>query len=515
MARYKPTNYAQGQFISIAFEHQILPGTFEHALNYIVDNKLRFERLDAVRNNDDGGAPAYNPRVMLKIVLFAYSRGIVSSREIEAACNQNVVMMALSANTRPHFTTIAQFVRELDNAIKDLFVDVLLYCDELDLIGREMFAIDGCKFSSNASKEWSGTREDFEKKKVKFRATIDRLVKKHRAMDEEGDSEAMPGMRAREEKAIKALEAKAAKIDAWLNENPEDRKGARGGALKSSMTDIDSAKMTSGRGVIQGYNGVVVADAKHQIIVGAEAIGNANEAKALGPMMDQVRETFRKLGDEDIYREVKVTADSGFHSEDSIKGLADRGIDGYVVDKGFRKRDAAFKTADRHRSFKALIGRSRYKRKYFRAADFIHNPENGKLICPAGKELYVKDRNFKTHNGYFGIQYMAKKTDCGVCELRTQCLRNLDSPARTVHKLNRRELSPERMTFSRKMMEKMESAAGRYLYGLRMGIVEPVFANLRCMLGLDRFTLRGARKVNTQWQLFTLVHNLGKIHRFA
>ena len=95
MARYKPTNYAQGQFISIAFEHQILPGTFEHALNYIVDNKSRFERLDAARSNDDGGAPAYDPRVMLKIVLFAYSRGIVSSREIEAACDQNVVMMAL------------------------------------------------------------------------------------------------------------------------------------------------------------------------------------------------------------------------------------------------------------------------------------------------------------------------------------------------------------------------------------------------------------------------------------
>ena len=67
MARYKPTNYAQGQFISIAFEHQNLPGTFEHALNYIVDNKLKFDRLDAARNNDDGGAPAYDPRVMLKI----------------------------------------------------------------------------------------------------------------------------------------------------------------------------------------------------------------------------------------------------------------------------------------------------------------------------------------------------------------------------------------------------------------------------------------------------------------
>ncbi len=512
MARYKPTNYAQGQFISIAFEHQILPGTFEHALNYIVDNKLNFERLDAARKNDDGGAPAYDPRVMLKVVLYAYSRGIVSSREIETACNQNVMMMALSANTRPHFTTIAQFVRELDNAIKDLFVDVLLYCDELDLIGKEMFAIDGCKFSSNASKEWSGTREDFKKKRVKFRATIDRLVKKHRAMDEEGEREAMPGMRAREEKAIKALEAKASKIDAWLRDNPEDRKGAKGRVVKSSMTDIDSAKMVSGRGVIQGYNGVAVADAKHQVIVGAEAIGDADEAKALGPMMDQVRKNFRKLGEQNIYRKAKMCADSGFHSADSIKALADRGIDGYVVDKGFRKRDPAFETAGKHRSRKALIGRSPYKRKYFDASEFVLDRDSGKLVCPAGKELYVKDSNFKTHNGYHGIVYSGKKTDCRVCDLRPRCLRKAATPVRTVLKVEGRDPQDDP---SQKMIRKIESEAGRYLYGMRMGIVEPVFANLRHMLGLDRFTLRGARKVNTQWQLFALVHNLGKIHRFA
>jgi hypothetical protein len=279
------------------------------------------------------------------------------------------------------------------------------------------------------------------------------------------------------------------------------------------MTDIDSAKMASSRGVIQGYNGVAVADAKHQIIVGAEALGHTSEAKALGPVMDEVKENFRKLGDEDINKEAKLTADSGFHSEASMKGLADRGIDGYVVDKGFRKRDDAFETAKRHRSRKALIGRSQHKRKYFDASEFTLNPDNGKLVCPAGKELYVKDRNFKTHNGYFGTQYMAKKTDCRVCELRTRCLRNLNSPARTVSKLNRREKSNGH--FSQMMIDKVESAAGRYLYGMRMGIVEPVFANLRHILGLDRFTLRGARKVNTQWRLFALVHNLGKIHRFA
>lgn len=141
--------------------------------------------------------------------------------------------MALSANTRPHFTTIAQFIREMGPAARKLFVDVLLYCDELGLIGKEMFAVDGCKMSSNASKEQSGTREDFQKRRAKFHARVDMLVRKHREQDEIGEPEAVPGMRTREEKAIESLKAKAAKIDAWLRENPEDKKGVRGTAVKS------------------------------------------------------------------------------------------------------------------------------------------------------------------------------------------------------------------------------------------------------------------------------------------
>lgn len=512
MARYKPVEYAQGQFVSISFEQQILPGTFEHALNFIVDNKLNLAALDAVHTNDAAGAPAYDPRVMLKIVLCAYARGMVSSREIAAACEQNVVMMALSANTRPHFTTIAQFIRELGPAAQKLFVDVLMYCDELGLIGKEMFAFDGCKFPSNASKEWSGTREDFQNKRQKFQATIERHMAKHRTQDEDGRPEQVPGMRAREEKAIEVLKAKTAKIDAWLHENPDDKLGSRGTPVKSSMTDKDSAKMASSRGVIQGYNGVAAVDAKHHVIVGAEAFGKAHEAEILGPMTDQVRENFRQLGEEDVYRKVKVTADSGFHTEESMKELAERNIDGYIPDKLFRRRDPAFKAAARHRSFKALIGRDGAERKFFTASDFILNPETGKLVCPAGKELYTKTTNFWTANGFYGTQYMAKKTDCRVCTLRSQCLRNDKVPARTVFKIEGRG---EQESFSKRMIRKVESELGRFLYGMRMGIVEPVFGNLRHMLGLDRFTLRGKEKVNVQWRLFAVVHNIHKLHRFG
>ena len=104
MARYKPYSYGQGKFIPVHFEKQILSGTFEYSLNHLIDHELDLAFFDERYKNEETGAPAYDPRILLKIVLFAYSRGIVSSRRIARACEENIIFMALSADTRPHFT---------------------------------------------------------------------------------------------------------------------------------------------------------------------------------------------------------------------------------------------------------------------------------------------------------------------------------------------------------------------------------------------------------------------------
>ncbi len=111
MARYKDYNYDQLKLLPISFSRQILPGTFEHTLDYIVSHELKLTIFDARHNNDETGAPAYDPAILLKIVLYAYSRGITSSREIEQCCRENIIFMALSADTQPHFTTIANFIQ--------------------------------------------------------------------------------------------------------------------------------------------------------------------------------------------------------------------------------------------------------------------------------------------------------------------------------------------------------------------------------------------------------------------
>ena len=146
MANYKPVQ-CNGVFIAVMLSEQIVPGTFAFALNHLVDNELDLSALDARFNNDITGASAFDPRVMLKIVLLGYSRGLISSRRIALACEQDVQFMAISGDSRPSFSHIAKFVRNLQDVIQPVFKQVLLICDAQGLIGKEMFAIDGVKFA--------------------------------------------------------------------------------------------------------------------------------------------------------------------------------------------------------------------------------------------------------------------------------------------------------------------------------------------------------------------------------
>ena len=211
--RYKDYDYSQGKFIPIHFDQQILPGTFEYSLHYLIDNEIDLSVFDLRYRNDETGAPAYGPAILLKIILYAYSRGITSSRKIAQCCQENIIFMALWADTRPHFTTIADFISTLDQEIIQLFLEVLLIYDEVGLIGKEMFAVDGCKLPSNASKEWIGTKGDLQKKKEKMEKAIRQIVKRHREVD---GREADRGVVEQEEQYVETLRGKRKVNTQWL-----------------------------------------------------------------------------------------------------------------------------------------------------------------------------------------------------------------------------------------------------------------------------------------------------------
>ena len=161
--------------------------------------------------------------------------------------------------------------------------------------------------------------------------------------------------------------------------------------------------MKTAKGVIQGYDGMAVVDAKHQIVVHSEAFGQGQEHNLLAPVLEGVRESFRALGcDEDILDGIQVTADAGLHSEANLQYLQEKRIDGYIADTNFRKRDPRFAGAERHRVRHKEDKRSEGRRKgnpapCYGNEDFRVAEDASSCQCPAGKTLYRNGA--RTHTG--------------------------------------------------------------------------------------------------------------------
>lgn len=338
MARDKPIDMSPKP-LTVDFTRQILPGSFEYALCYLIDQEMDLSAFEVRYRNDEGGAPAYAPALLLKVILLAYSRGLVSSRAMESACRQNVLFMAVCGGATPHFTTLAAFVSTGGEALSQLFTQVLMVCDRQGLIGRELFAIDGVKLPSNASKARSGTRKEFQREAKKMERAVGRMLARHRQEDLTHTWE--PSLRQREARQVERLQQEAAKLRTWLHAHPHDRRGVRGSVRKSNRTDNDSAKMATGKGVLQGYTGVAVVDEQHQIIVAAQAYGVGQEQELLGAALEAVQ-PFRTPA-------TVLTADAGYSSEANLKQLAELGIDAYLPDNGYRKRDPRYAGQEQHR----------------------------------------------------------------------------------------------------------------------------------------------------------------------
>jgi len=377
MARYKPIDTSP-RFLAVDLEKQLLPGSLAYAVNHLLDHDFDLSGFDARYRNDAAGARAYPPGMLLKVILCAYAEGVVSSRGIERLCREHVSFIALSGDPAPHFTTLAAFVSSLGEDVTQLFAQVLYLCDKQGLIGRQMFAIDGVKLPSNASKSKSGTR----------------------------------------------------------------------------------------------------AQAKPDTL---------------------------------------YTADAGYHSEANLKALAGQHIDALIADNGMRQRDERFKDQARHKAKPdPLHDKSKSKAKIakpsqrYKPSDFNWNAEAGTCICPAGKSLYQNGAHCQI-NGRLFTKFTGAQRDCGPCTQRDQCLRHPDKTLVRQVCFSRGKVDPAAESFTDKMKRAIDSEEGRQRYGQRFATVEPVFGNLRHNKRLNRFTLRGQQKVDTQWKLYCLVHNIEKL----
>ena len=189
MAKYKSYNYSQTEMIAVSLEDQLIKGTLEFAIHTLVEEGMGVSRFDERYKNDETGSKAYDPKILLKIILLGYARGINTSRKIERACRENVVFMALSCRQKPDHSTIASFVSSLKKEIKPLFRDVLLACEEMELLGGTEFSLDGCKLASNASKRFSGTFATLKEKQEKLERRVGYLLEEQVEADKRDEKD--------------------------------------------------------------------------------------------------------------------------------------------------------------------------------------------------------------------------------------------------------------------------------------------------------------------------------------
>jgi transposase len=496
MAKFKAYDYRQRVLLPVSLEDQLMPGTLEFAIHTLVEKRLDMSIFEGKYCNDETGRAAYDPKILLKVVLLAYSRGLVSSRKIEQACRENVVFIALACGQQPDHSTIAAFVSSMKDEILPLFRDVLLVCEDMNLLGGTMFALDGCKLPSNASKEWSGTFPELQKKKQKIEAKVLQLLEEQMQTDRgQGEPSGPRASGPSRQQQVEKLQQKADLMEKWLAEN-QPKLGAAGREKQSNITDNDSATMMTSHGVVQGYNSQALIDAKHQVIVHGEAFGNGQDHGHIPPMLTGALENLQSLGHgPDYFQEKILTADSNYHTQVNLKECQELGLDAYIPDRKFRNRDPRFATQKRQQA------------RRFTLKDFHYEESLDQYICPQGKLLKLLVKRVLDH-GHLYRKYIAAEKDCQTCPLKSRCIYGKGG--------KRKHLAvPIGESLSKQMVEKIDTEPGRRIYPQRLAIVEPVFANIRSNKRLDRFTLRGKIKVNIQWLMFCLVHNIEKILNYG
>jgi len=249
----------------------------------------------------------------------------------------------------------------------------------------------------------------------------------------------------------------------------EPKRGRDGKEIQSNVIDNESVKMPSSHGVVQGYNAQALVDSKHQVILAAEAF-SSQDHENLAPMLAGAKKNLRSIGKDETYFQGKqLTADSNYHSFNSLTLCQDEKIDAYIPDIQFRKRDPRF--ADQPRFQDGIHPRQRpvAKPSPFTSSDFSFDPIQQVYLCPHGKELTCHARNQTNRFRIYDV-YHARTQDCAACPLRAPCL----SKPTTSRRYLSVPVDTQQPNLIDEMKAKIDTDQGKQIYARRLGIVELV-----------------------------------------
>jgi len=385
----------------------------------VVDDHLDLDALLATFHNEDGGAPAFHPRLVLKVLLYGYCVGVASSRRLEKATYEDLAVRWLATDQHPHFTTLARFRRKSLPLMDDLFHQVLELCREVGLVKLGRVALDGTKIKASASKHKSKSYRKIVEEERDLRKVAHDIIREAERIDEEEDRLYGPDKNPllhplppdwkerlkRLKKAKKSLEERA---EAKGQAAPE-------GKSQYNFTDPDSriVQESGNKGAyVQGYNAQAAVDAESQVIVAAAITQENSDNQHLVPMVEEIG---RELGE--IPR--KLLADAGYFSEAQIRAAEARGVMVYCPPESWRVTESS--------------------------------------PCPRGRP-------------------------------------------------------PVAERFTGFMRRRVRSRRGRAEYRWRKVSVEPTFGQFKQGRGLRQFLLRGKTRVEAEWKLWCLTHNLRKLH---
>ena len=428
------------------------------------------EFVAAYRSDGRGGA-AYEPAMMVALVVYAYCVGERSSRRIQRRCVEDVAFRVVAANHVPDHATIARFRATHQVALAGLFGQVLSLCERAGMIRPGLIAIDGTKMAANASRDANRTAEQLAIEILEEAAAVDAAEDAEHGEasgSELPEAMAPTGRRARLRALLDELEGEAAATSyEALVERRAAQQAATGRPVRgrrpkpesakhrsrqqANTTDPDSRLLKTKGGYVQGYNAQAAATAD-QVIVAASVTNGANDAPSFKPVLSEARTNLRQAGSR---RRVRIVlADAGYWS---IDNAAARGVEAIIAPGNARKLDE-ITHADRARS------------------DLLDQVERGELTKTEAAERV------------------------GVTTTRINQLLG-----------NRRRGRPETLTTA--MVDKLATPRGRRLYRKRAASIEPVFAQTKHNRGFRSFSRRGITAADSEWKLIAATHNLLKLWR--